>query len=362
MEQINEITAGRRIRSARVQKGLQQKQLAQDIGIAPNYLGMIERDLRNGSKMLYRKIAERLGVTYEWIVDGSKTVEKEEEHGAQFKSFEEDIWNVVDLGMFISILCRENPAINEEYIAKNLGIELEIVRDIVDGKQMAYDESWGPKLSTLAQKYCFEMCDKIEYLTVQLLKEKTRAEAKIIRNAIQDYICRKEINQFTVTRPKVYRQLNGLQGIKLPYVMEIIDVTEGEYSGQWIFCQVASSGLEQVDESAFQYVYNLAAQYPETTRMMIVCINKKDYQDLRVAYEDIVCGNYRYESENYISLLYVDAVSEQVEDEIQVNGPSEEERSINKKSSIPEMSDEELVELLRAREEYEQSNFEDEKE
>lgn len=89
MKALDEMTTGGRIRIARVQKGLQQKQLAQSIGIAPNYLGTIERGIRTCSDVMYHKIADKLGVSYQWIMDGSMPPDVEDDGQNSSNTIEE---------------------------------------------------------------------------------------------------------------------------------------------------------------------------------------------------------------------------------------------------------------------------------
>lgn len=54
---------GTRIRHVRLAKGLTQKDVAYNVGLDPNYIGLIERGQRNPSFTSILKIANGLGIT-----------------------------------------------------------------------------------------------------------------------------------------------------------------------------------------------------------------------------------------------------------------------------------------------------------
>ena len=68
-------TIGSRIRTIRRRTGLTQEQFAPTINISRGYLAKLEADIREPSKKLIRFIAEKYGVTIEWLLTG---------HGSEF--------------------------------------------------------------------------------------------------------------------------------------------------------------------------------------------------------------------------------------------------------------------------------------
>ncbi len=63
-------TIGSRIRTLRRRTGLTQEAFAPTINISRGYLAKLEADIREPSKKLIRFIAEKYGVTIEWLLTG----------------------------------------------------------------------------------------------------------------------------------------------------------------------------------------------------------------------------------------------------------------------------------------------------
>ncbi|MBC8233970.1 helix-turn-helix transcriptional regulator [bacterium] len=62
------VKLGKTIKSLRIETGLKQKELAEKIGISPNYLSLIENDKREPSISLIEKIAEVLNIPASYIM------------------------------------------------------------------------------------------------------------------------------------------------------------------------------------------------------------------------------------------------------------------------------------------------------
>lgn len=62
---------GRRIRTERLRRQKTQEEFSQMIGISPSYLGALERGTRPLSRHVMRMMHERLGISYDYLIDGS---------------------------------------------------------------------------------------------------------------------------------------------------------------------------------------------------------------------------------------------------------------------------------------------------
>lgn len=61
---------GTTIRTYRLVVGTNQQFFAQQIGITPRWLGEIENGRQRASELIYRRIAEVLGITYDELTAG----------------------------------------------------------------------------------------------------------------------------------------------------------------------------------------------------------------------------------------------------------------------------------------------------
>lgn len=65
------INLGRRIREERLKLNLTQEKLAEDINVSSNYIGLIERGERTATLDTIVNIANRLGVTVDYLLKDS---------------------------------------------------------------------------------------------------------------------------------------------------------------------------------------------------------------------------------------------------------------------------------------------------
>jgi transcriptional regulator with XRE-family HTH domain len=66
-------TIGERLRNIRLDARLTQKEMSKLVGLAPGSIGAMENDLYTPSYDFLRAIKERLGVSYDYVIDGVKT-------------------------------------------------------------------------------------------------------------------------------------------------------------------------------------------------------------------------------------------------------------------------------------------------
>jgi transcriptional regulator with XRE-family HTH domain len=64
---------GARLKEARTAKGLTQRQLGDLVGVVDSMITRIERGTRQASAPLIGQLAEALGVTTDWLINGKKS-------------------------------------------------------------------------------------------------------------------------------------------------------------------------------------------------------------------------------------------------------------------------------------------------
>lgn len=67
---LDHSSIGYRIRTARLNSGLTQKQLAFQVHVTSPYLATVERGLKNASEALLKRIAAVTEAPLEWLIDG----------------------------------------------------------------------------------------------------------------------------------------------------------------------------------------------------------------------------------------------------------------------------------------------------
>lgn len=74
---MNEIMIGRRIREERLHLNLTQEILAEDVELTTAYIGQVERGERNLTLENLIKVANRLGVTVDYLLSDSVNADKD---------------------------------------------------------------------------------------------------------------------------------------------------------------------------------------------------------------------------------------------------------------------------------------------
>ena len=74
---MNKIMIGRRIREERLHLNLTQEVLAEDVDLTTAYIGQVERGERNLTLENLIKVANRLGVTVDYLLSDSLTAERD---------------------------------------------------------------------------------------------------------------------------------------------------------------------------------------------------------------------------------------------------------------------------------------------
>ena len=74
---MNEIMIGRRIREERLRLNLTQEILAEDVELTTAYIGQVERGERNLTLENLIKVANRLGVTVDYLLSDSVNADRD---------------------------------------------------------------------------------------------------------------------------------------------------------------------------------------------------------------------------------------------------------------------------------------------
>lgn len=67
------MTIGQRLKEIRLDARLTQKEMANIVGLTPGSIGAMENDLYTPNYDVLRTIHSKLGVSYDYIIDGLKT-------------------------------------------------------------------------------------------------------------------------------------------------------------------------------------------------------------------------------------------------------------------------------------------------
>lgn len=68
-------TIGERLREIRLDARLTQKEMGKIVGLTPGSVGALENNLYTPNYDVLRAIHDRLGVSYDYIIDGVRSVE-----------------------------------------------------------------------------------------------------------------------------------------------------------------------------------------------------------------------------------------------------------------------------------------------
>lgn len=156
MIETNENTLGGRIRLARASTNEKIKDLAEAVGITPNYLGLIERGAKKPSLNLLRKISENTGVSYTWLLNGS-------EKGPEEKKKAKTTVASLDLRMLLSLILIRTQC-DKEFIAELMDLDTDDIEKILSGEPYDYDPQWENVLPTLSQSKSMGLDSLIEQL------------------------------------------------------------------------------------------------------------------------------------------------------------------------------------------------------
>lgn len=159
MNDIDTSTVGGRIRSCRKRLGLNLEGMANQIGVSPNYVSIIERNVKTPSDKVLRRVADLADVTFDWLRNGAGEdgVTMSNEPSPQPETGKESI----DASLFLNLILCDGTAISKETIATILDVDAESLEGILRGEAQ-FDPAWDNGLSNIAQR--LELPDMIEKL------------------------------------------------------------------------------------------------------------------------------------------------------------------------------------------------------
>ena len=147
MKQADERTVGGRIRSARQKQGLKAKELAQMIGITPNYMSMVEQGVRTPSDELLGKVAEVTHTSSTWLKAGAP----QKEVVALSAPSTSTVNNLPDPQLFLLVLKWQRPDLFPGAVQAILDVTSDALEGILEGT-VEYDPKWRLAFELLAQR------------------------------------------------------------------------------------------------------------------------------------------------------------------------------------------------------------------
>lgn len=141
MKNLDGTTIGGRIRKCRMDSAQNLKELAEQVGVSANYLGLVERGEKNASVALLRAIATATGTSYKWLYTG-----KGEQPEATGDAAPEEVPPVFMANVnpqFVVALALRSPYYNKETLAALLMVPVETVDSILAGETVDYNPAWG---------------------------------------------------------------------------------------------------------------------------------------------------------------------------------------------------------------------------
>lgn len=150
MKSIDTGTIGGRIRISRQKANFNLKQMAKKIDVSPNYVSIIERNVKKPSDDLLVKIAGLTDVPFSWLKNGDKQNLDNRADKESSMSFSSGIGGT-NISLFLNLVLHESSSISKETIATVLDIEEKVLDDILCGN-VTFDSAWEPGLSLLAQR------------------------------------------------------------------------------------------------------------------------------------------------------------------------------------------------------------------
>ena len=144
MKDLDITTIGGRIRQSRIGSALKQRELAGQLDISSNYLGLVERGAKKPSMALLRCIADITGVSYKWLLTGE--ADPQEASGGKAGAPAEEAPPVfasnVSPQLIVALALRSH-IYNKETLATFLMVPTETVDRILAGEAVEYNPMWG---------------------------------------------------------------------------------------------------------------------------------------------------------------------------------------------------------------------------
>ena len=194
MNSIDTNTVGGRIRSCRMSLGLNLEGMARQIGVSPNYVSVIERNVKRASDKVLRRVADLAEVDFDWLRNGDE--------GAADTMPNEPLsqpaagMERIDVSLFLNLILYCSTAISKETVATILNVDAKSLEDILKGT-VQFDPAWENGLSNIAQRLELPaMIEKLRGIASFLENVQTRKiNFELIRLA-RDYMSEKNNDIF----------------------------------------------------------------------------------------------------------------------------------------------------------------------
>lgn len=187
MKNLDKSTVGGRIRKCRMDSAQNQKELAKQVGISANYLGLVERGEKNASIALLREIAKVTGVSYKWLYTG----EEDQPEASKDSESEIPVFAANVNPQFVLALALRSPYYNKETLAALLMVPAETVDRILAGQTVEYNPMWGNIFPVLLQGLDIPAVrQELRTLDAFLAKADDNASRMKLLQALQEYVNR----------------------------------------------------------------------------------------------------------------------------------------------------------------------------
>lgn len=186
MKDIDIGTVGGRIRSCRKQLELSLEEMSKKIGVSPNYVSVIERNVKNPSDKVLNKVADLAGVSFDWLKKGDG-------RDANTEPMESSLQPAmgkgsIDASLFLNLALCCGTTISKETISTVLNVDAKSLEGIMKGT-VQFDPAWENGLSNIAQRLELpSMIEKLHEIVSFLEKVQTqKIDFELIRLS-RDYL------------------------------------------------------------------------------------------------------------------------------------------------------------------------------
>lgn len=187
------LTVGGRIRWVRQNAKFNIKSFAQELGISPNYLSILEHGKRLPSDQLLQKIAEVGRASYQWLKDG-EDIAKEDAADDTLPQNQAD--QAPDVRLFLRVLQCYQPKIFPETVSYILNVEPDTFTKFMDGEVELNLEQEG--IQMLAKRLDSDKVVREMGAVGRFLTEVNTVNATDnVKKAIKDYLEQLEDGTYT---------------------------------------------------------------------------------------------------------------------------------------------------------------------
>ena len=228
--------AGDKLKDARIQKFLSQRELAKKVGVSGSLIGQLETGARNTSLKTLKQLAEVLDVDAEWLC----TTDDEVQQSTEISPAQ------IDFGLFLHLLLTEGTSINKEKLADDFNLPPEKVEEYSDKWDVICKPGWIPYIPRLIHQLDVPaVCHKLEMMAAYL----KQVEADTWKNQMVMLVCRIQAHVEKEYNTKLTHKLSyGLVPGPIPYFCCPLNDTNGV---RWEFRYFASKDMQGRDIPSF---------------------------------------------------------------------------------------------------------------